>query len=266
MPNENTTQNPTPYDEILNDPDQVNENEVGETNESEGTSGQGQTPAEKGNDGKPKQDRKTNAEYAARRREAEAKEKAEKQTQERLLKERELKGFIEGSGGTNTYIEQPIEDEEDRHLFELMKKADAAGKDPVKEGYRLLREERMESKKKLEEEASKQAKEKEAQEQAIQTADKNIKELQQQHPECDAKWFKEQWADEESKFKQLILHGFTPLQAYDFLGMKAKQPSAKTDDKTPSLQASGQSQGKKAVKDMSVDEVAQLLKDKYGGI
>lgn len=232
-----------------------------------------ETQPEKKDGGEPKQaeeganapqSRSENAKFAQMRREAEAKEKAVNKP--KTEQEAELQGYIKGSGGVNTFTGLPIEDEEDVHLFELMKEADAKGEDPVKEGYRLAREERLKAKRETEE-AEKQAKAaEERKKQSTQVAKDNISALTKAHPECDTKWFKRQW-EKGGKFKDLVLHGYTPVEAYEFLGMGSKQGSGAGDaSSTPSLTSSGDSNGKKSIMQMTDDEWEKYAIGKWGSL
>lgn len=252
-----------PYGGLIDDSEVKDDADEGEKNADESEAEkQGGTPANDGEDETPKpQDRKTNAEYARRRREAEAKEKAEK-NRKATETDAELQGYIKGSGGRNTFLDQPIEDEEDMRLFELMKQADAKGLDPIKEALRLQREERIKAAAEAKRQEERAQKDEETRKQSVENASANIRELSKVHPECDNAWFKEQWKG--GKFKELVLHGFTPLQAYEFLGLEKKDSSKK--DGTPNLTKGGESIGRKSIKDMTADEYEKYAIEHYGSL
>lgn len=253
----------TPYDGLIDESEVEDGEEKGEGADGNDAERQGGTPADEGKDEAPKrQDRNTNAKFAQMRREAEAKEKAKENNRKATDKDAELQGYIKGSGGKNTFLDQPIEDEEDMRLFELMKQADEKGLDPIKEALRLQREERIKAAKEAKLQEERAQKDEETRKQSVENASANIRELAKAHPECDNAWFKEQWKG--GKFKELVLHGFTPLQAYDFLGL-GKADSSKKEG-TPTLTKGGEASGKKSIKDMTADEYEKYAIEHYGSL
>lgn len=249
----------TSIDEALNDSDQIGEEEVQEAEKQDETETQEQEqPAGKdAKDGNSKQSRSENAEFARKRREAEkaAKEKADKENQDRLRQEY-VKGKIEGIGGKNPYTGEDIVDEEDVHLYEVMKKLDDQGDDPLKGAYKALRDERLA--RKQERETAEQAAEQERQERETskEQAKKVIAEFREKHPDSD---FESLWKENE-KFHGLIVHGYTPNEAFDLLGLQdVKQERSSTPSSAP-----GGGKHEKSVLDMSDDEFLAERKARYG--
>jgi len=252
---------PSPYDEAIEDPDQVSESEVKENADEpkeEEPKEQGQTPAEEGKDENPKQSRSQNAEFARKRREAEkaAKEKAEKENQERLRQEF-VKGQIKGIGGKNPYTGEDIVDEEDFHEYEVMKALDDKGEDPIKGAYKVLREERMNRKKEEQADAELAEQARKEQQQSIDVARKNIEEFGKSHPDVK---FGELWKSNE-KFHGLIVHGYTPNEAYDLLGLGEGDATGR--ESTPSTTPGG-AKHEKSTLDMSDEEFLTMRHEKYG--
>lgn len=221
--------------------DEVNEGEtekVAEEEPKEAGAKEGENPPKK------VQDRQTNAEFAKRRREAEAaaKEKAEKENHQAFVK-----GKIAGIGGTNPYTNQPIEDEADLHQYELMKQADEQGKDPKEAYFEMARKERIE-------EAKRKAEQEQKEKDGVELAKKNIAEFETSHPDAN---FKELY-EGNAKFKTLLDKGFHPNEAYDFLGLKPK--AAPKPAPTPSSEQQGTAKGK-SVKEMSKTEFDKYWED-----
>lgn len=200
--------------------------------------------AEEGENPPKAQDRKTNAEFAERRRkaEAQAKEKTEKETHEAYVK-----GKIEGIGGTNTFTNEPIEDEADLREYEIMRKANDKGENPYEALAKAAREERKA-------EAKRNAEAEKAKDSATELAKTMMVEFKTTHPEADFKALYEGNA----KFKQLCDVGMHPNQAYDFLELKPKE--APKPKPTPSSGQQGTASGK-GVKDMSDAEFAKYWED-----
>lgn len=237
------------------DSDQIDDSEI-EDGAGEGGEKEEDPAAKDGNDGKSKtQSRAENAYYAQKRREAEkaAKEKAEKENQDELQRKAYNKGFIAAIGGLNPYTKEPIEDDYDLEVYQEMKKLDDAGENPKEGIFKALRAKRSEAKKAIEES-------KEREKQAVEVANQNMKALKDAHPECDAAWFKKQYEENQS-FKSLLAHGYTPLEAYDFLGMKSEKEKPESQrNSTPSSTTDGNANHKKGVSQMSVEEVDALIK------
>ena len=99
-----------------------------------------------------------------------------------------------------------------------------------------------------------------------QAAIDNMNALKEAHPECDTKWFKSQW-ETNPKFKSMLEHGYTPLEAYDLLGMKPekKEEPPKPPQKTPSATPGGSKTSDKPISQMTADEYEEYCKKKYGG-
>lgn len=226
----------------------------------EGGKGKEAPAAKDGDDGKSKaQSRTENAYYAQKRREAEktAKEKAEKENQDELQRKAYNEGFIAAIGGLNPYTNEPIEDEYDLEVYREMKKLNDAGEDPKEGIFKAMRAKRTQAKKALQEEE-------ERKKQGVEIANRNMKALKDAHPECDAAWFRKQY-EENASFKSLLDHGYTPLEAYDFLKMKPEQkPEEKKRDSTPSSTTDGNGTQKKSVNQMTVDEVDALIRKLEG--
>ena len=251
---------PSPYDEAIEDPDQVSESEVKENADEpkeEEPKEQGQTPAEEGKDENPKQSRSQNAEFARKRREAEkaAKEKAEKENQERLRQEY-VKGQIKGIGGKNPYTGEDIVDEEDVHEYEVMKALDEKGEDPIKGAYKVLREERMNRKKEEQADVELAEQARKEQQQRVEAAKKDIEEFKKSHPEAN---FDELWKNN-VEFHGHILHGYTANEAYDLLKLDDGDNGRQS---TPSTTPGG-APFEKRILDMSIDEFLAMRQQKYG--
>lgn len=160
------------------------------------------------------------------------------------------KGRIAQIGGKNPYTDEPIEDSDDLHEYELMEQANKEGKEPIKEAMRILRLERQQAKTKLEEEAKKKQAEQESYANALSNAKNELAILQKEHPECDAEWFKEHWK-EGSQFKSLVMHGYTPSEAYQFLGFKSDQQKKNGErQSTPNNMSSSGRKGRYTAKEI----------------
>lgn len=224
-----------------NENDLINLEEVKESEPEEEAETQVEEAGAKDGENPPKtQDRKTNAEFAERRRQAEAKakEKADKENHNAYVK-----GKIEGIGGTNTFTGDQIEDEADLREYEIMRKADADGQDPFKALAKATREARQAEAKRI-------AEAKKAEESSKELALKNIGEFNANHPDAN---FKELYVGN-AKFKELCDVGMHPNKAYDFLGLKPKPASKPTP--TPSSGQQGTAKAK-GVKGMSDEEFAK---------
>ena len=265
MEAQNTT-NPT--DQAINDLDQVSDSDVQDA-EGQGQEPQGQegsTPAEDGQDGTPtKQDRRTNAEFARKRREAEeAQRRAE---QQRLQQEAYNRGKIEGIGGVNPYTKEPIEDEEDLHDYEVMKRLDEEGKDPIAEFPKVVREERQARKKKLAEDAETKRKAEEADRQKVEHAKAGIAELEKAYPAANFDWFKDHY-ENDPIFRSLLAHDFSPLEAYRLCRYdqteKPQTPTTSQRESTPSSVPGGSGTGPKPISQMTLEEYEEYVKERYG--
>jgi len=262
---EETTQtNPNPVDDAINDLDQVTDSEVQEDEQAQAQQTQeGQTPAEDGHDESPtKQSRRTNAEYAQRRRNAEAAIKAE---QERLQHKAYTEGKIAGIGGVNPYTHEPIEDEADLHDYELMKKLDDEGKNPLEEFPKLVRQERLAQKAqaaKAEEETKRQE---EAHRQSVEAVKSGIQDLAKKYPEVTLDRFRELYNGDPT-FKSYVLHGYSPTEAYEMCHYHEKKPEQKPEprDSTPSSIPSGTGNSRKPIGSMSLEEYEEYAKEVHG--
>ena len=126
--------------------EEVNNNEFDDSDENEENSEDKQESSKSNTDTEPtektsfadkfkkKQTKEENADYAQKRREAQA------------LKEREdqayRKGLIDAVGGVNPYTDEPIETQADIDEYLLMKKIDKDGGDPITDYHRYLKKEK----------------------------------------------------------------------------------------------------------------------------
>lgn len=227
---------------------------------------------------KKKEEKAKNARFAELRRkqEAEAKAKAEEETRKREQKIRDeatLKAKL-GVIKTNPYTEEPIHDEEDLKIYEIMKELEDEGKDPVADlGKRMaqLRRQEAEKAKKAQEEAD--AKEKASKEKI----DAEINELRTKYPKVNTS---ELASD---PLFQECLKGragrWTQVEIYEYYLEKKQEEDAKAKEskekelldeagkKMSSTMSSAKGKGNgtpKKVQDMSDDEFDEYWKDKYG--
>jgi len=259
------TQPTSQVETAIEDLEQVQEGEVHETESAEETQGETQEPpAQGGDDGQAvTQSRRTNAEFAQRRRNAEA---AQRAAQERLRQEAFNQGKIAGIGGINPYTKEPIEDEEDLHVYDLMKQLDSEGKDPIAEFPKALRKERMARKAETAAEEAETKKRQESERQAVEAVKAGIAALAKAHPEATFARFKELYSDD-PQFKSFVLHGYTPLEAYELCHYHEKKPETEEAQResTPSSVPSGTGTGTKPISQMSLDEYEKYAVETYGG-
>lgn len=91
---------------------------------------------------KKKQTKEENADYARKRREAQALKEKEDQAYR--------KGLIDAVGGVNPYTNEPIENQADIDEYLLMKKIDKDGGDPITDYHKYLKKERSQKETKSE--------------------------------------------------------------------------------------------------------------------
>lgn len=248
----------TATDSAQSEPDQsVDEQEVSEQEEApkdEGSSG------EAAKEKKP-QSKEDNAYYANLRREAKAKEEAKKSSQgKRTYEEGVLQGKLD-SIKTNPYTETPIRNKHDLDLYEMMKRLDDDGKDPLKFGYseisRLLSEqdEREAEEKSKAEEKAKAESERQAQ------VRKETEEAIKAYPDLDLKAL----ISDKGFGKWLDSHqGMSLSESIDYYSYKHKDEFEKFS-KTPSVKAKGSlssigsAKGEKLATEMSDEEYLAYL-------
>ena len=249
MGNEDDVVNMTADDEL------VDENQVDEPAEQDEPEDEAK---QEGTKAKAAQSRAENAEFAKQRREAERK-KAEAE-QERLKKDAFSKGKIEGLGGKNPYTNEPISNEYDLHIYELMKKLDDEGKDPVKGLAKAISDEQSQRKAKEDEEKRKADEEEGKKRALVETLKANVKALGEKYPEANLEWFQNEYSNN-ANFKKLCDHGLTPIEAVEILGIEfnGKERS------TPSSYNGG-SRKSKSIMDMSDDEFLAYKNKRRGDL
>lgn len=143
-------------DEVLN-PEDFEDNSKEDGNSNEENQNEGSKEEESKENAKSQQDaeneeqKKKNAEYAKKRREQ---EEAKRKADEAKLRAEVEKEVKLGIHKVNPYTNQPIKDEEDLSVYEVMKQLDDEGKDPINDYpakvAELNRKSKEEAKKKIE--------------------------------------------------------------------------------------------------------------------
>ena len=163
-------------DEDRIDPDEFEDDEGGSEDEGKAEDAPKEEPKK---EEKPKeQTREERAKQAQARREREAREKERAEREEAIRKEAYLKGKLD-SVKVNTFTNEPIEDEYDLEVYELQKKLESEGKDPLADLPKALAKMEREAKSKAE------AEEKGKKEKA-EAIDKDIADFRHRHPDVDA--------------------------------------------------------------------------------
>lgn len=205
------------------------------------------------------QSRAKNAEYAKKRREAEAKAKADREAETQRREQQALvKGKIEGLNGKNPYTEEPITNEYELHIYEVMKKLDDAGKDPIKHLAKALADEHREQTKAQAEEQAKQKAESDRQAQSAresrEKAISDIKALKEAYPSLKTEEISELiksdlFREKAGRWTLREIYEYQQANAGTKSGIKL--PNAKPS--TPSS-ATGGSNTPKSIMDMTDEE------------
>lgn len=259
-------------DELLNPEDFEEESgseDDGKSNEKEKTENQDSKEESSNEDAKLKEQeaedrKKKNAEYAKKRREQEEAEREKREAKIRAEVERETKL---GIYKTNPYTNEPIKDEEDLKVFEVMKELENEGKDPINDYPKRVAELNRKAREKAKLEEEKALKEKE-------DFSKDIADFKKKYPKVDLRELANneefisfaagktgRWTTAE------IYEAFKKEQEMVALKNEAKvkdeeaNEQAKNISKTPS--ANGSKPRSKSVDDMTNEEFMEYWKNKY---
>lgn len=217
---------------------------------------------------------KKNAFYAEQRRKKEAEEKAKKEAEQ---KEREQKIRDEatlsaklGMLKTNPYTNEPIVDAEDLQIYEVQKKLEEEGKDPISDLPKRLaeinRKHNADAKKQQEQSVKKQ-----------EQINAEIKELLDKYPDVKTDelardpLFQECLTGRAGRWSQVEIYElYLDKKAKAEAEEKEKQKkqvaenNSKNLSSTPTSQAGGKPSAKN-IEDMSAEEYAEYFNKKYGG-
>ena len=216
---------------------------------------------------KAKQTREQDAIFAAKRREAdEAKAKKEAQEKEDKIREAETKGKLSVLK-ENPYTKKPISDEHDLKIYEIQKKLDDEGKDPVNDlpDY-LANQERSDDEKAKSEAESREKEERESNEKI----NNEIAELTSKHPDVKTEDLAKD--PEFVKFSEGKFGRWTLNEIYE--GYAEKKSQIQVQEKKNSEEAVKRSNPQsstndghkvaKEIKDMSDEEFAEYSKKLHG--
>lgn len=144
----------TPSNEETTPTEEVENDEVPEFDES--TESEEEQSKDEVDNTQTKDKKTTNKENAERRiaekQRKEQERKAKEQAEERKKAERDayLKGIKRALGDKNPYTDKPIVDDEDLEEYEIMKKLDEEGKDPIEDYADYIKEQKRLAKKQVE--------------------------------------------------------------------------------------------------------------------
>jgi len=147
---EEEASNETPSTEETTPTEEVETDEVPEFDETTETEDEPENEV----DNTQEQDKKTTNKANAERRIAEKQRKEQERRAKELAEEKKkaereayLKGIKMALGDRNPYTDKPIIDEEDLEEYEIMKKLDEQGKDPVEDYSDYIKEQKRLAKK-----------------------------------------------------------------------------------------------------------------------
>ena len=265
-------------EDFLNEDDFVEEDDSketeGEGNDAEKSDENKETSEEKPSDEEKEKEKAKNAEFAKKRREREAKEKEEREKAERLAREQKIReeATLKAKLGmlkTNPYTDEPIVDEEDLKIYELQKKLEDEGKDPVADLPKRLAEENRKKAKELAEKTKKDTEEAETRRKRIS---EEISELRSKYPKVNtAELAKDELFREVSQGR---FGRWSLTEIYErYVDEKAKREEKEKEDKikdkvdkitkTPSSQNRGVNSPIKKVEDMTDEEFLDYYNKKY---
>lgn len=163
--------NETPTENVENTPANE-ENAEEETPNFDDTSKEETKEETTQNEEEKKNANKENAQRRIAEKKRREQEKREKLEQERKEREAYLKGVKKALGDKNPYTDKPIVDDEDLEEYEIMKKLDEDGKDPISDYPEYVKNKRREQKQKEIDEKKKQQEESEMINRQISEVDK----------------------------------------------------------------------------------------------
>ena len=259
-------------EELLNPEDFEEETESkddGKSNEEGKTENQDSKEESSNEDAKLKEQeaedrKKKNAEYARKRREQEEAEREKREAKIRAEVERDTKL---GIYKTNTYTNEPINDEEDLKVFEVMKELEKEGKDPINDYPKKVAEMNRKAREKAKLEEEKALKEKE-------DFSKDIADFKKKYPKVDLR----ELADNEEfiKFGADKTGRWTTAEIYEAFKKEQEMISLKNENKAKDKEANEQAKNinktpsakgskplSKSVDDMTNEEFMEYWKNKY---
>ena len=213
---------------------------------------------------------KKNAHFAEQRRK---KEQAEREAREQKIREEATLNAKLGMVKTNPYTNDPISDEDDLEVYELMKQIDDEGGDPISDYPKKLLE--IKKKAKAEAKAKADAEEREKTTRSLKI-EEEIKELREKYPKVDTSalandpLFQEclkgkagRWSQVEIYELYLTKKAQADNEAQENEAKRATEEGSKNVSKTPSSNANGKSNPVK-VENMTDAEFEAYWKRKYG--
>ena len=175
----------TPTDEVENKPAEDAEKEdtpefddTSEENANENDS-QKEEKEEKKTDVDKKKTNKENAERRIAEKQKKEQEKKAKEERDKIERDAYLKGLKRALGDKNPYTDKPIVDEEDLEEYEIMKKLEEQGKDPIEDFADYIKQQKREAK-------NKALEDKKAEEEQLKYVQDNIAEVDKKYGEGTA--------------------------------------------------------------------------------
>ncbi len=251
-----------PTEEVENDDDTPEFEDTEEADEVDEKADE----VEEDEDVKKKKTNKENAERRIAEKQKKEQERKAKEEREKIEREAYFKGLKRALGDKNPYTNNPIVDDEDLEEYEIMKKLEEQGKDPIEDYSEYIKEQKREAKKKALEDSK-------AEEEKLKFAQDNISEVDKKYGEgTAAKYlqnenFKKMFSSALNSKAPLLeaIENYMSIEKY--IEQESQEKALEKDARrksSPGSMGKGSPSPKKSVNDMSSEEFNSYLEKEYG--